>query len=70
MFKEQNRTLLDITPVHLPRGVQAHHEEIKSFVNSVLADEPVYTPGEQAVEITRIIDAIYASSESGREVIL
>jgi predicted dehydrogenase len=70
MFKEENRTLLDITPVHLPRNVQAHHEEIKSFVNSILNDEPVFTPGEEAVEITRIIDAIYASSESGREVIL
>ena len=70
MFKEEHHTLLDITPVHLPRNVQAHHEEIKSFVNSVANDEPVFTPGEQAVEITRIIDAIYASSESGREVML
>jgi len=69
MFKEEHKTLLDITPVHLPRNVQTHHEEIKSFVNSILNDEPVYTPGEQAVEITRIIDAIYASSESGKEVI-
>ncbi len=69
MFKEEHRTLLDITPMHLPRNVHAHHEEIKSFVNSILNDEPVYTPGEQAVEITRIVDAIYASGESGKEVI-
>jgi predicted dehydrogenase len=69
MYKEQNRTLLDITPVHLPRNVQAHHEEIKHFVNAVVNDTPVLTPGEEALEITRIIDAIYESSETGKEVV-
>ncbi len=69
MFREENKTLLDVTPVHLPRGVQSHHEEIKSFVNSILNDEPVFTPGEEALEITRIIDAIYESSETGKEVV-
>ena len=69
MFREEEQTLLDITPMHLPRGVQTHHEEIKSFVNSILHDEPVFTPGEEALEITRIIDAIYESSESGKEVV-
>ena len=68
MYTERNKTLLDITPAYLPSGVQAHHEEIKSFVQSVIDDTPVYTPGEEALEITRIIDAIYESSEAGREI--
>ncbi len=68
MYSEQNKTLLDITPVHLPRNVHAHHEEIKSFVDSIVNDTPVFTPGEEALEITRIIDAIYASSEAGAEI--
>ncbi len=68
MYTEQNKTLLDITPVHLPRNVQAHHAEIASFVESVVNDTPVFTPGEEALQVTRIIDAIYESSERGAEV--
>ncbi len=68
MFKEENKTLLDITPAYLPGNVQPHHEQIKSFINSVVNDEPVYTPGEQALQVQRIIDGIYKSSELGREV--
>jgi predicted dehydrogenase len=68
MFSEQNKTLVDITPVHLPGNVNTHHAEMESFINSVINDTPVYTPGEEALQVTRIIDAIYASSESGAEV--
>jgi len=68
MYAEENRTLLDITPIGLPQNVNSHFAEIASFVHSVLHDEPVFTPGEEALQITRIIDGIYASSEKGREV--
>ncbi len=68
MHTEEERTLLDITPVHIPEIVHPHHEQIKSFVNSVINDTPVFTPGEEALQVTRIIDAIYASSEAGREI--
>ena len=68
MFSEQNKTLLDITPAYLPGNVQPHHAQIASFIDSVVNDKPVYTPGEQALQITQIIDAIYKSSEEGREV--
>jgi predicted dehydrogenase len=68
MYTEQHRTLLDITPKYLPQGVQSHAVQIASFVDSVLNDKPVYTPGEQALQVTRIIDAIYESSAKGREV--
>jgi len=68
MYTEQNRTLLDITPVHLPGNVQPHAEQIKSFITSIVEDTPVYTPGEEALQVTRIIDAIYESSEKGGEV--
>lgn len=70
MFTEQNKTLLDITPVFLPAVEHPHHEQIKSFINSIVTDTPVFTPGEQALDVTRIIDAIYASSERGGEILL
>ena len=68
MHTEQNMTLLDIQPAFLPQNVQSHFAQISSFVDSVLNDTPVYTPGEEALQVTRIIDAIYESSEKGREV--
>jgi predicted dehydrogenase len=70
MFAERNQTLLDITPAYLPSGVQAHHAQIKSFINSVVNDKPVFTPGEEALEVTRIVEAIYESSERNAEVTL
>ncbi len=70
MYKEQFGTMLDITPQYLPSGVSAHHKEIESFVESVLNDTPVYTPGTEALEITKIIDAIYKSGETGEAVTL
>jgi predicted dehydrogenase len=70
MFTEQNKTLLDITPVFFPNVPHPHHDQIKSFVDSVVNDTPVFTPGEQALEVTRIVDAIYRSSDLGREVTL
>jgi predicted dehydrogenase len=70
MYKEQHGTMLDISPQYLPKGVSAHHAEIASFVDAVLNDTPVLTPGEEALEVTKIIDAIYKSSETKAEVTL
>ena len=70
MFTERNQTLLDITPAYLPGNVQPHHAQIASFIDSVVNDTPVYTPGEQALQVTRIIDAIYKSGEENREIVL
>jgi predicted dehydrogenase len=70
MFTEKDQTLLDITPAYLPTGVQSHHLEIASFIDSVRNDKPVFTPGEEALKVTQIIDAIYKSSETGKEVLL
>ncbi|HEX8552014.1 MAG TPA: Gfo/Idh/MocA family oxidoreductase [Abditibacteriaceae bacterium] len=68
MFSEKNGTLLDISPASLPNNVQAHHAQIASFIDSVAKDKPVFTPGEEALEITRIVEAIYESSERNEEV--
>jgi predicted dehydrogenase len=67
IFTEKNRVLLDITPVFLP-DVNTHSAEIASFVQSVREDKPVAVPGEEGLKVTKILDAIYKSSEEGREV--
>jgi predicted dehydrogenase len=67
MFFEKHRTLLDATPAFLPQ-VKAHEAEVKAFVQAIREDTPVPVTGEQALMTTQIIDAIYRSSEAGREV--
>jgi predicted dehydrogenase len=67
MFFEKNKTLVDATPVFLP-SVRTHEAEIRAFVEAVREDKPVPVSGEQALQVTQIIDGIYRSAEEGREV--
>jgi predicted dehydrogenase len=45
-------------------SLQAH------IVNSIKADEPSQCSAEQALQVTRVIEAWYRSSESGRDVLM
>ena len=56
-----------------PFGVRpcgTHDAEIRAFVQALIDDTPVLVPGEQALMVTQILDALYESSEAGREVLL
>ena len=39
-----------------------------AFVRAILAGEPVPAPGEQGLQVMRILDALYQSAEEGREI--
>ncbi len=67
MFFERHQTLIDATPAYLPE-VKPHTEQIKRFVAAIQEDIPVPVTGEEALMTTQIIDAIYRSTELGREV--
>ena len=45
-----------------------HAEEVRQFVEATLKGKPSPVPGEQALITQRILDAIYKSGETGREV--
>ena len=45
-----------------------HSEVIKNFVSGIVDGTPVSPSGEEGLERTRLIDAIYRSAELGREV--
>ena len=68
IYREESGTLTDSSPVFLPE-VGWHESEIRSYVQAILDDTPVEVPGEQGLMVTRILDAIYESSETGREVV-
>lgn len=67
MFFERHQTLIDASPAYLPQ-VKAHEAELQGFVRAILDDTPVPVTAEESLMTTRIIDAIYRSSEEGREV--
>ena len=69
LFREESGTLTDTAPVFLPQ-VHTHEAEIRAFVQALTDDTPVPVPGEQALVVTRILDALYQSAETGREVSL
>lgn len=67
MFTEEAGTLIDSQPVFLP-GVATHETEIFAFVQSIIDNKPVAVPGKEALMVTRILDALYESSDTGKEV--
>jgi predicted dehydrogenase len=69
VFREESGTLTDTAPVFLPQ-FHTHEAEIRAFVQALTDGAPVPVPGEQALVVTRILDALYQSAEIGREVLL
>jgi predicted dehydrogenase len=69
LFREEEQTLLDITPFGL-REVNSHQQEVHAFLLAIINDTEPEVTAEQGLMATEIIDAIYASAETGREVVL
>ena len=73
-FREEFGTLTNSEPGWLPKIDSAHGEEIKAFVRAVkedlTIDEIGAATGEQGLMVTQIMDAIYKSGETGKEVII
>lgn len=67
IYTEEAGTLYDSQPVFLP-GVATHETEIRRFVHAIATDTPVPVPGEEALIVSKILSALYESSETGREV--
>jgi len=67
IYTEEAGTLFDSQPVFLP-GIATHEQEIRSYVQSIIDDKAVAVPGEQALMVSTILDALYESSDTGREV--
>lgn len=66
VFGDFEGTPSDASPrLHSTKG---HGEIIRSFVGAILDGTPVSPSGEEGVDRTRLIDAIYRSAELGREV--
>lgn len=67
IFREERQTLVDVTPVFL-READMYEGEIFEFLDAIRNDTPVPVPGEEGLMVAKILDAIYKSSDEGKEV--
>ena len=73
---EQLGHLTDCTPHHIMMldlqgkkcNWSSHEKEVADFCNNVLKDKPVSVPGSEAIWTQKIINAIYKSADTGKEV--
>ncbi|NLV74872.1 MAG: Gfo/Idh/MocA family oxidoreductase [Chloroflexi bacterium] len=69
IFKQMYGMLADIVPSSLAE-VKPHAEEIRHFVACVRGECDMIVVPEQVLDVQAILDAIYLSSDTGREVVL
>lgn len=69
IFSEDNGVLTDLNPVF--KESSGHQSNLRHFIDILTgaATEPVFKP-QQGVDMIKILDAIYKSAESGREIVL
>ena len=66
IYKDVQGMPVDITPKF--REQSGHMMEIKHFIDCIVNGTKLISTGEHGLEITRILDAIYKSAETGREI--
>jgi len=67
IYREDFGSLVNITPTQYPRA-NSYLEEVRLFVEAIRKGLPSPVPGEQALITTKILDAIYKSGKTGKEV--
>ena len=62
----------DIATVDLhgrPDSATTNHEkEVYAFCDAILCDKPVYVPGQEVINVQKIIDGIYRSAKAKKEI--
>ena len=69
LVKDAHGSMVDITPTSLPK-VQPHTKEIEHFIGCVRGECDCLVVPEQVLDVQAVLDAIYESSQSGRQVLL
>ena len=69
LTQEKHRTMVSYEP-KIPGGnnLNTHHAEMKAFVECIRDGKEPLVTGEQGLMVAQIMDAIYRSSEEGKEV--
>ncbi len=67
IYTEQNKQLFNMTPANIPNVESAHTAEVQAFVDAIQTGKASPVPGENGLILNAIFDALYKSSETGKE---
>lgn len=72
VYKRINDEILDLTPAQVDNATtlfkKSYMNELKSFVGAVKGLNPVLSPGDEALERMKIIEAMYQSANKDQEI--
>lgn len=54
----------------LPKSVEPHAQECIEFSEAIIKDQPVPVPAEHSLQVMKILNAVYLSEKTGKEVLL
>ena len=69
LFEDRNGTL-ETVPIELPDAADSFELQLRNFVDAINGRASAVNDATQALELMEMLDAIYASSASGREVVI
>jgi predicted dehydrogenase len=67
IFSEDQGRIFDVKPAYIPPVKGAHIAAATAFLDSIMEGKPSQVPGEQGMTLNAIFDALYKSSETGKE---
>jgi predicted dehydrogenase len=67
IYTEQNQHLLNMKPKNVPKVDSAHTAEVQAFIDAIRNGKPSPVPGLNGLTLNAIFDAMYLSSETGKE---
>ncbi len=67
IYTEQDRQLFDLSPRNIPDIPSSHIAEVQAFVTAIQNGDESPVPGENGLILNAIFDALYKSSDSGKE---
>ena len=70
IYKTEHGSPVDIKPILDADWMDCRRKELRHFAESAISGKPTLIPPEQSVQIMAIIDAIYRSGDSGKEIVL
>ena len=65
IYQDKHGSLVDVTPQIPRRREDPHTTEIKAFTKAIREGAPSPVPGEEALAITKIFDAVYKLTKTG-----
>jgi len=73
IYKHMHNTLVNVTPLKMEKPAnifkRSYEYEISHFINCVRSDTPNLCDGVEALDRMKIVDAVYKSARTGKEVL-